>query len=138
MHLINIMSNIICETLLDSGVIQNARRRPHAFTRNNGKLPYLTVVKMLLENRKLTISAMLDEFFLELWKMSADGVPEPESCTQQAFSKARAGIDHSIFETCFQRMPDFLCSIENLSYCKPSGGLGRAAHRNRWLQDSAP
>lgn len=35
-------------------------------------------------------------------------------CSQQAFSKARSGIIHSIFKECFERMLDFLCSRESL------------------------
>ena len=122
MHLIKLLSSIICETLLDPAELAKARRRPGAFTRNNGKLPYWTVMKLLLECNKTTISAMLDDYFLEIRKMLGMKETESLACSQQAFSKARSGIDHSIFETCFQRMLNLLCAKEALSHGKRLGG----------------
>lgn len=112
MKLIQILTDIVCRTLLDPDALDRARRRRGAFTRNCGKLPYWTVMKLLLKDSKRTISACLDEFFRELG-------PEcgaPVSCSQQAFSKARSGISHSIFKECFERMLDFLCSADSLSF----------------------
>ncbi len=90
MNIIQTLLDVICNTLLDPCVLENARTRKGAFTRNNGKLPYWTLMKLFLKNVKLTISASLDEFFTELrYKM---GLPISETvlCSQQAFSKARS------------------------------------------------
>lgn len=112
MKLIQILTDIVCSTLLDPEALDRARRRRGAFTRNCGKLPYWTVMKLLLKNSKRTVSACLDEFFREL----GPGCGAPASCSQQAFSKARSGISHSIFMECFERMLDFLCSADSLSF----------------------
>ena len=104
-----IVSDIICDTLLDPKVLQRARRRKGAFTRNCGKLPFWTVMKLLISNVKRTISATLDEFFSNLAKRAGIPLDETTQCTQQAFSKARSGIDHSIFKECFDRILKFLC-----------------------------
>ena len=122
MHLINVLSSIVCNTLLDPNELEKARRRPGAFTRNNGKLPYWTVMKLLLQCNKTTVSAMLDKFFLEIRRQLGLAGSEDISCTQQAFSKARSGIDHSLFESCFTRILDFLCSKESLSHGRRIGG----------------
>ena len=95
MKLIQVLADIICSTLLDPDALDRARRRKGAFTRNCGKLPYWTLMKLLLKNSKRTISASLDEFFHEISLASGASVP---GCSQQAFSKARTGISHSIFE----------------------------------------
>lgn len=65
MKLIQILTDIVCSTLLDPEALDRARRRKGAFTRNCGKLPYWTVMKLLLKNSKRTVSACLDEFFQE-------------------------------------------------------------------------
>lgn len=108
--LIQILTDIVCSTLLDPEALNRACRR--AFTRNCGKLPYWTVMKLLLKDSKRTVSACLDEFFRELGPWCGS----PASCSQQAFSKARFGISHSIFKECFERMLDFLCSADSLSF----------------------
>jgi len=93
--------------------------RRGAFTRNCGKLPYWTVMKLLLKNSKRTVSACLDEFFRE----RGPGCGTPAGCSQQAFRKARSGISHSIFRECFERMLDFLCSADSLSFYARFMGL---------------
>ena len=70
MKLIQILADIICNTLLDPEALDRSRNRNGAFTRNCGKLPYWTLPKLLLKNVKKTISASLDEFFNELRLMS--------------------------------------------------------------------
>ena len=62
MKLVEAVASIVCATLLDPHVLAKARRRKKAFTRNNGKLPFLTMVKLLLANSKKTIAATLDGF----------------------------------------------------------------------------
>ena len=66
MKLTQILADIICDTLLDPNALDRARRQKGAFTRNCRKLPYWTLVKLLLSNVKKTISASLDSFFHEL------------------------------------------------------------------------
>lgn len=116
MKLIQILADIICNTLLDPNALDRARNRKGAFTRNCGKLPYWTLVKLLLKNVKKTISASLDEFFHELRLASGGSVSDAVKCSQQAFSKARSGISHSIFKECFERVLDFLCSRDSLDF----------------------
>ena len=70
MKLIQILADIICNTLLDPEALDRSRNRKGVFTRNCGKLPYWTLIKLLLKNVKKTISASLDEFFNELRLMS--------------------------------------------------------------------
>ena len=111
-----IVSDIICNTLLDPDVLQRARRRKGAFTRNCGKLPFWAVMKLLISNVKRTISAVLDEFFSNLAKASGIPLEETRQCSQQAFSKARAGIDHTIFKECFDRVIRFLCGPASHKY----------------------
>lgn len=127
MKLIQILADIICSTLLDPNALDRARRRKGAFTRNCGKLPYWTLIKFLLKNTKRTNSASLDEFFHEISLMSGGSVP---GCSQQAFSKARAGISHSIFKECFERALNFLCSPDSLSFHARFMGVwgGAAGH----------
>ena len=98
MKLVEAVASIVCATLLDPHVLAKARRRKKAFTRNNGKLPFLTVVKLLLANSKKTIAATLDGFFKEVSKSAglSDDNNDIIICSQQAFSKARGGIDHTI------------------------------------------
>ena len=110
MYKIDAVVSIVCSTLLDPKLLEKSRRRKGAFTRNNGKLPFWTVMKLLLSNIKKTISATLDEFFTSLAKAAGIPLSEIPICTQQAFSKARAGIDHTIFQECFERVLDYLCS----------------------------
>ena len=107
MKLIQILADIICNTLLDPKALVRSRNRKGAFTRNCGKLPYWTLMKLLLKNVKKTISASLDEFFNELRLMSGSPLSCTVRCSQQAFSKARSGISHSIFRECFERVLDF-------------------------------
>ena len=114
MKLVQILADIICNTLLDPKVLARARNRKGAFTRNCGKLPYWTLMKLLLKNVKNTISASLDEFFNELRLASGMPLSGTIKCSQQAFSKARSGISHSIFKECFERVLDFLCSSDSL------------------------
>lgn len=116
MKLIQILADIICNTLLDPYVLERARNRKGAFIRNCGKLPYWTLIKLLLRNSKKTISASLDEFFTELRHLSGASISDTVKCSQQAFSKARSGIDHSIFKECFERVLDFLCSRDSLDF----------------------
>ena len=123
MKLIEIVTDIVCKTLIDPKLLEKARRRKGAFTRNCGKLPFWTVMKMLMSNVKKSISAMLDDFFTQLRKQAGMSPDETIICSQQAFSKARAGIDHSIFKKCFYRMLDFLCSPDSLEFHKRLGGL---------------
>jgi len=113
MKLIQILADIICATLLDPKALDRARRKKGAFTRNCGKLPYWTLIKLLLKNSKRTIAASLDEFFHELGLKAGS---HTASCSQQAFSKARSGISHTIFKECFERVLDFLCSADSLSF----------------------
>lgn len=116
MKLIQILADIICNTLLDPKALARSRNRKGAFTRNCGKLPYWTLMKLLLKNVKKTISASLDEFFNELRLMSGAPLSGTVRCSQQAFSKARSGISHSIFRECFERVLDFLCSRDSLDF----------------------
>ena len=116
MKLVQIVADIICNTLLDSKVLERARNRKGAFTRNCGKLPYWTLVKLLLKNVKKTISASLDEFFHELRLTAGASPSDTVKCSQQAFSKARSGISHSIFKECFEHVLDFLCSRDSLDF----------------------
>ena len=116
MKLIQILADIVCNTLLDPKVLARARNRKGAFTRNCGKLPYWTLMKLLLKNVKNTISASLDEFFNQLRLASGAPLSETVRCSQQAFSKARSGIGHSIFQECFERVLDFLCGGDSLDF----------------------
>ena len=113
MKLTQILADIICNTLLDPNALDRARRQKGAFTRNCRKLPYWTLVKLLLSNVKKTISASLDSFFHELKLKS--GAPFV-CCSQQAFSKARSNISHSIFKEAFERTLDFLCSRDSFAF----------------------
>lgn len=122
MKLIQILADIICNTLLDPEALDRARNRKGAFTRNSGKLPYWTLVRLLLENSKKTISATLDSFFHGLCLASGGSLPDTVRCSQQAFSKARSGISHSIFKECFEHVLDFLCSGDSLGHHARFGG----------------
>ncbi len=113
MELIQVLADIVCSTLLDPQALHRARRRKGAFTRNCGKLPYWTLIKLLLKNAKRPIAASLDEFFHEFGLKTGS---HAKGCSQQAFSKARPGISHTIFEECFERVLDFLCSADSLSF----------------------
>ena len=44
MKLIQILADIICNTLLDPDALERSRNRKGAFTRNCGKLPYWTLI----------------------------------------------------------------------------------------------
>ena len=66
---------------------------------------------------------MLDDFFTQLRKQAGMSPDQTVVCSQQAFSKARAGIDHSIFKECFYRLLNFLCSPDSLEFHKRLGGL---------------
>ena len=58
----------------------------------------------------------MDEFFTELRHISGGAISDTVKCSQQAFSKARSGIDQSIFKECFDRVLDFLCSRDSLDF----------------------
>ena len=116
MNQIEIILNVICSTLLDPLVLEQARRRKGAFSRNSGKLPFWTVMKLLLKNTKLSISASLDGFFTDLRLRMGLPITETPRCSQQAFSKARSGVDHTIFQTCFERVLDVLCRSDSHEY----------------------
>ena len=70
MKITEIVTTIICNTLMDPAVLDRSRRRKGAFSRNCGKLPFWTVIKLLLSNIKRTVNAMLDEFFTSLARIS--------------------------------------------------------------------
>ena len=123
MKLIEIISDIICKTLSDPDVLDRARIRKGAFTRNCKKLPFWTMMELLMKNAKLSIPAMLDGFFSDLCKEMGGSISQTVHCSQQAFSKARAGISHTIFQECFERTLDFLCAKESLDYHQRLGGL---------------
>ena len=123
MNAVKILSDIICKTLLDANVLERARLRNGAFKRNCGKLPYWRVVMILMKNVKKTISASLDEFFTNLCYRFGGSITDTIHCSQQAFSKARAGFSHTVFKECFERMLDFLCSPESHSYDKRLMGI---------------
>ena len=98
---------IVCATLSDPVLLNTARIRAGAFTRNNGMV-----------NRKNTITSSMAAFFKKK-RLAEGGSPEDTvKVSQQAFSKARAGIDHTLFKECHERVLDFLCSEESLSYQK--------------------
>lgn len=123
MNLILTLADIICTTLLDPKVLDSARRRKGAFTRNCGLLPYWTVMKMLLSNVKKTIASSLDEFFTAIARIEHISPEDTPICSQQAFSKARGGVDHTIFQACFERVLDFLCDIKSHAFHHRLGGL---------------
>lgn len=113
MKLTQILTDIICNTLLDPKALDRARRQKGAFTRNCGKLPYWTLIKLLLSNVKKTISASLDSFFHEFSLKSGS---HSYGCSQQAFSKARSKISYSIFKEAFECTLDFLCSQDSFDF----------------------
>ena len=123
MHKVDSVAAIVCSTLLDPEVLKKSRRRKGAFSRNNGKLPFWTMMKLLLSNIKKTISATLDEFFTALGKSAGIPLSDVETCSQQAFSKARSGIDHTMFQECFNRVIDFLCAPNSHDYVKRFGDI---------------
>ena len=94
MHRAEVVFSVVRATLLDPKLLDKSRRRKGAFTRNCGKLPYWTIIKLLMSNIKRTIAATLDEFFTSLSRLSGISISETPACSQQAFSKARSGIDH--------------------------------------------
>lgn len=121
MHRAEAVFSIVRATLLDPKLLDKSRRRKGAFTRNCGKLPYWTIIKLLMSNIKRTIAATLDEFFTSLSRLSGISISETPTCSQQAFSKARSGIDHKIFYECFERVIDFLFTPESHDYIKRFG-----------------
>ena len=123
MALLKVLADIVCKTIFDPCVLERARRRKGAFTRNHGKLPYLTMMRLLLQNAKTTISSVLDRFFTELRKAGCLPIGETTQCSHQAFCKARAGIDHTIFKECYIRILDFLCNPETNENQERVGGL---------------
>ena len=109
---------IVCATLSDPVLLNAARIRAGAFTHNNGKLPFWTMMELLMVNRKNTITSSMAAFFKKK-RLAEGGSPgDTVKVSQQAFSKARAGIDHTLFKECHERVLDFLCSEESLSYQK--------------------
>ena len=123
MAILKHLADIICNTVLDPVVLQKARRRKGAFTRNDGKLPYLAVIKLLLQNSKRSISSVLKSFFKALAESEGIPVQNTVTCSHQAFSKARGGINHYIFKECFKRILDFLCNPETNENQERLGGL---------------
>lgn len=123
MKLMEIVASIICNTLSDPQVLKRARLRKGAFTRNCGKLPFWTMMELLLKSVKRSTSSMLDEFFSDLRKKMGNPISQTIHCSQQAFSKARAGISHTIFQECFENVLDFLCCTESLDYHRRLGGV---------------
>jgi hypothetical protein len=98
---------IVCATLSDPVLLNAARIRAGAFTRNNGKLPFWTMMELLMVNRKNTITSSMAAFFKKK-RLAEGGSPEDTvKVSQQAFSKARAGIDHTLFKECHERVLDF-------------------------------
>lgn len=123
MKLMEIVASIICNTLSDPQVLERARLRKGAFTRNCGKLPFWTMMELLLKSVNRSTSSMLDEFFSDLRKKMGNPISQTIHCSQQAFSKARAGISHTIFQECFENVLDFLCCTESLNYHRRLGGV---------------
>lgn len=74
---------------------------------------------------KKSISASLDDFFSDLRLSMGLPISNTMTCSQQAFSKARAGINHKIFKECFERVLDFLCSPDSHEYHKRFLGVWR-------------
>lgn len=58
MKLMEIVASIICNTLSDPQVLERARLRKGAFTRNCGKLPFWTMMELLLKSVKRSTSSM--------------------------------------------------------------------------------
>ena len=91
MKLIQILADIICNTLLDPEALDRSRNRKGAFTRNCGKLPYWTLIKLLLKNVKKTISASLEiplpnrKALLEKYGSSGRGSSSPTAIASVAF-----------------------------------------------------
>ena len=123
MKLVEIIADIVCETLMNPSLLEKARRRKGAFTRNCGKLPFWTMMKLLISNIKKSISSTLDEFFTAIRKQAGMPASDTPMCSQQAFSKARSGIDHTLFKECFVRVLDFLCSDSSREYHKRLGSV---------------
>ena len=123
MKFIEAVTFIICNTLLDPDVLDRARRRKGAFTRNCKKLPFWTMMELLLKNGKLSIASMLDDFFSDLRKKLGLPISQTIHCSHQAFCKARDGISHTMFQECFENTLDFLCCKESLEYQHRLGGL---------------
>lgn len=121
MKLMETVMEIICCTLSDPDVLERARLRKGAFTRNCKKLPFWTMMELLMKNIKFSISASLDDFFSAL--RGKTGTAQTVHCSQQAFSKARSGISHTIFQECFENVLDFLCCQESLDYHHRIGGI---------------
>lgn len=123
MHFVDSVISIVCATLLDPDILEKSRRRKGAFTRNCKLLPYWTVMKLLLGNIKDSIASTLDSFFSAFAREHGIPLSEAPRCSQQAFSKARAGISHVLFQECFERVLDFLCSPDSHDYNKRLGGI---------------
>ena len=123
MHFVDSVISIVCATLLDPDILEKSRRRKGAFTRNCKQLPYWTVMKLLLSNIKKSIAATLDSFFSAYAREHGTPISKAPHCTQQAFSKARAGISHVLFQECFERVLDFLCNPDSHDYNKRLGGV---------------
>lgn len=85
MKLIQILADIICKTLLDPDALAKSRNRQGAFTRNCGKLPYWTLVKLLLSNVKKTISASAK-------RAPASAIPFSRNALNVCWTSCVAGI----------------------------------------------
>ena len=81
------------------------------------------MMELLLKSVKRSTSSMLDEFFSDLRKKMGNPISQTIHCSQQAFSKARAGISHTIFQEYFENVLDFLCCTESLDYHRRLGGV---------------
>lgn len=118
MKFIQILADLILSVLRDPEILDRCRAREGAFTRNRGKLPYWNVIKLLLMDSKNTYSATLDQFFSNLAKSAGSPFATPVQCTEQAFSKARAGLKPDLFCLCFEKVRDFLCARDSHAFDK--------------------
>ena len=122
MSIVKAILDIICTTLMDPLLLDAARRREGAFTRKSRKLSFLNVVKILLSKKQRTYAAVLDEFFKDIRLRLNMPLEETDSCSSAALCKARAGFDHSIFQTCFERVTDYICK-NGMKHKEPIEGV---------------
>ena len=116
MNIIKSILDILSATLMDPELLAKARRKPGAFTRKGGLLPYLLVVQILISKKQRSYGAILSEFFQNLQERMEISVEDTPICSHQALSKARAGIDHSIFQACFEKVTDYACQHNKIHY----------------------
>ena len=108
MQNIQLAMKTVCDTLFDPNVLDEARIKPGAFTRNNGKLSYVRMMEILMKKSTNTISSSMDSFFTKMRLAAGESISSTIQCSQQAFSKARAGIDHTIFKKCNDQLVESL------------------------------